>query len=443
MKPSRRLLWALSVLVVLSLITIKTRLWFGAADAFWPNALWTGAAVLLLVVVVVDALWVWRLPKIDVRRVLPATLALSEQQEVTLQLRNPLQRQVAIVVHDFSPEQCVSEGLPATLTIASDTSAVVRYRVVPMSRGAGVFSATELFRGSPLGFWLKRERTDNAQEVRIFPNFLAVGRLESMRFEQQLRHIGVHISQRRGDGTEFHQLRHYREGDALRQIDWKSTARHRAPISREYQQENDHQVIFLLDCGRRMRAKDGQLAFFDHCLNALLIASLIAERQGDAVGLLTFAGPTLWFAPQRGPTTVKQLTNQIYALSTTQHSTDYRVAAQQLLERHRKRSLVFILSHLQSEDDDDLLAAHRLLKPHHHVMAVHLEQPIIDELITLDVQRNDDVLRTLSAHNYAQREKTLRTRLIGNGLPVVTAQPRTLHRELVTQYLMLKRAGTV
>ena len=46
------------------------------------------------------------------------------------------------------------------------------------------------------------------------------------------RMTGAHLARRRGDGTEFHQMREYRTGDSLRQIDWKATARARRLIER-------------------------------------------------------------------------------------------------------------------------------------------------------------------------------------------------------------------
>jgi uncharacterized protein (DUF58 family) len=45
-----------------------------------------------------------------------------------------------------------------------------------------------------------------------------------------------------------------------------------------------------MDCGRHMRNHDDLLSHFDHALNALLLLSYVALRQGDAVGLLSFGG---------------------------------------------------------------------------------------------------------------------------------------------------------
>ena len=44
--------------------------------------------------------------------------------------------------------------------------------------------------------------------------------------------------------------------------------------------------MLLLDTGRRMLAKDGELTHFDHVLDAALLLAYIALRQGDAVGLI-------------------------------------------------------------------------------------------------------------------------------------------------------------
>ena len=71
------------------------------------------------------------------------------------------------------------------------------------------------------------------------------------------REIGIKSYPQRGSGTDFKQLADYRPGDSIRDIDWKATLRHGRPIVREYQDERDQRVVFLLDCGRRMRADEG------------------------------------------------------------------------------------------------------------------------------------------------------------------------------------------
>ena len=116
----------------------------------------------------------------------------------------------------------------------------------------------------------------------------------------------------------------------MRQIDWKATSRIRKLISREYQDQRDQQVFFLIDCGRRMTAKDGELSHFDHALNSVLLLAYVALRQGDAVGLMTFGGAPRYVAARKGAGMVNVVLNALYDLQPGMSSPDYANAATDL-----------------------------------------------------------------------------------------------------------------
>ena len=64
--------------------------------------------------------------------------------------------------------------------------------------------------------------------MRVYPNFAPLTKFALLSAEQASRLVGAHLKRRRGEGTDFHQMREYRVGDSLRQIDWKATSRMRA-----------------------------------------------------------------------------------------------------------------------------------------------------------------------------------------------------------------------
>ena len=218
--------------------------------------------------------------------------------------------------------------------------------------------------------------TDN---TRVYPDFARLYGGQLLAVDNWLSQLGVRQHQRRGLGLEFHQLREFREGDSLRQIDWKATARQRTPIAREYQDERDQQIIFMLDCGRRMRSQDGELAHFDHALNACLLLSYVALRQGDAVGLSTFASDQpRYLAPVKGAGQLNVLLNTVYDLNSTQRSADYQAAATQLLARQKRRALVVLVTNLRDEDDEELLTAVKRLSKQHRVLVASLREDVLD-----------------------------------------------------------------
>ncbi len=156
--------------------------------------------------------------------------------------------------------------------------------------------------------WTAQHFLKENSVVRVFPDFARVQSGQLQASEHWLSQLGVQQQQRRGSGLEFHQLREFRTDDSLKQIDWKATARKRTPIAREYQDERDQQIIFLLDCGRSMRSQDGTLSHLDHALNACLLLAYNALRQGDAVGLQTFAGHQRIIAARKGASADGRLT---------------------------------------------------------------------------------------------------------------------------------------
>jgi Uncharacterized conserved protein (some members contain a von Willebrand factor type A (vWA) domain) len=259
-----------------------------------------------------------------------------------------------------------------------------------------------------------------------------------------LSQLGVRQRQRRGLGLEFHQLREFREGDSLRQIDWKATARQRTPIAREYQDERDQQIIFMLDCGRRMRSQDDELAHFDHALNACLLLSYIALRQGDAVGLSTFASdPTHYLAPVKGTEQLKVLLNTVYDLNSTQRPADYQAAANQLLARQKRRALVVLVTNLRDEDDEELLTAVKRLGTHHRVLIATLREQVLDTLRQASVQTLDEALVYCGTVDYLNARAERRERLSAHGVAVLDVPPGELGAALVTRYLSWKKAGAL
>ena len=111
-----------------------------------------------------------------------------------------------------------------------------------------------------------------------------------------------------------------------------------------------------------MRSVDSGLSHFDHVLNAVLLLTWVAVKQGDAVGLLTFSGDSeRWLPPQKGGGAMNAVLRSVYDLHTTLEPPDYLEAATRLLARQRRRCLAVLLTNLRDEDTGELLPAMRLL----------------------------------------------------------------------------------
>ncbi|HSS27542.1 MAG TPA: DUF58 domain-containing protein, partial [Usitatibacter sp.] len=296
---------------------------------------------------------------------------------------------------------------------------------------------------SPFGLWQWPLRVGPAQVLRCYPDFAELADYALFATENRLSRIGVLQRRRRGEGLEFHQLRDFREGDAPRQIDWKATSRRGSLIAREYQDERDQHIVFLIDCGRRMMARDGEsMSHFDQVLNAVLLLAYVALRQGDSAGLMTFAGDEPRFVPPRkSRATLNVFLNTLYDAQPTLRPPDYYAAAVDLARRLRRRSLVIVISNLRDEDEETLFPALALLEKKHLVMFANLREAVIDELREGKVENLEDALRVAAGAAYERdRDATLRG-VRASGAILIDTPPDNLAKALVNRYLDLKRSG--
>jgi len=436
--PHRPLLWLASLWLLLGL---------GAAFEAALLPLWQGAGLLLLATALADGLLAWgRRGRVTVQRELPHALPVGTWQTVHLRLAGPanLKRPIAGWLHDRPPAAFTTEALPLAFRIEPGRWLRVGYKVYVAERGRQSFDAIDLRLRSPLGLWLMAETLPLPSEVRVFPNFARISQYTLLATDNRLSQIGVMRRRRRGAGMEFHQLRDYRQDDPPRQIDWKASSRMGKLIAREYQDERDQQIVFLLDCGHRMAARDGELSHFDHTLNALLLLAYVALRQGDAVGLATFGHPQpRLLLPKKSVTTVNTLLNTVYDLEPSAQSSDYLRAGERLSLQLSKRSFIILVTNLRDEDDDTLLPALAHLRRRHAVTVASLKEPLLDELMAAGVDNFDAALTRATAAGYLLGRRRQAAALRHQGVQLLDTSPSQLPIALINHYWERKRAGVM
>jgi uncharacterized protein (DUF58 family) len=335
-----------------------------------------------------------------------------------------------------------TEGLPIEMTVPAGGYAQARYRLRPTERGDLVMQPAQARVSSAFRLWQMPALAGPRQVLRSYPDFARVADYALFATENRLSNLGVLRRRRRGTGLEFHQLREYREGDTLRQIDWKATSRRGRLIAREYEDERDQQIVFLIDCGRRMMARDATLSHFDEVLNATLLLAYVALRQGDAAGLMTFADSEPRFVPPRkSRSTLNVFLNTLYDAQPTLRPPDYHAAAVELSRRLKRRSLIVVLSNLRDEDEETLFPALALLERKHLVLFANLRESALERIRTEPVKDLEGALRYAAAAMY-ERDRSATTRGVqSTGAILMESLPEQLAVSLVNRYLDLKRSG--
>lgn len=434
--PSKSLFWLILMLIALSLPAsiFEFEKWWWRLSAF---------AGLILVIDLISG--IFQKP-VGITRSMDRTFPLGVWSTVTLTVSNARDSPMRIEIFDHVPQSMRFLKLPAVVFVSGNSHRTFNYSIYPEERGDFRFNVLQTRQLSRLKFWQLTRKISLRTECRVYPNFSAVSQYALLAMENKLGQLGINQYRRRGEGLEFHQLREYQQGDPLKKVDWKATSKHRKLISKEFNDERNQEIMLMIDCGHRMRTKDGELSHFDHSLNAALLLSYVALRQGDAVGLGLFSrthsdSDRRWLRPTRGPQTLQRILNSVYDIQPGTQAPDYSTAAKTILMRQKKRALIIFITNIRDEDNDDLRAALLLLNKRHLVLVASLREKILDNTKNQKVQDFNDAIRVCAAHEYLRHRKTTFDQIRAINAQGFDVSPDKLSIKLVNDYLKIKSAG--
>ena len=180
---------------------------------------------------------------------------------------------------------CGPSRSSSTCSWTARSRAVLRYVLRPRRRGA--FADRARLPPAPAagsvsgsGCW----SIPLATTIHVYPDLQQLDQYALLARTNRLSLLGVRRTRRIGQDHEFERLRDYTVDDNHKQIDWRATARRSKLTVRDYQATQCQQIVFLIDCGRMMTNESAGLTLLDHSLNAMLMLSYVALRQGDRWG---------------------------------------------------------------------------------------------------------------------------------------------------------------
>ena len=426
-----------------SLILAAVVLIAGLVADIWP--LLTPAAIALAVIfallLLVDASRLLMLPALKIERFIDANIPVNEWNKVQLRLSADHGPTQTLMVHDIYDQVFESKELPRKVELQKNQAAEFSYWLRATNRGNFDLQATEYLCYSPWHFWTQKRRIKNHVSVKVQPNYQAVANLSLLGDEQRIATTGIRQQRRRGEGTEFHQLREYRNGDAMRKVDWKASSRVNKLISKEFRDEQDQQLIFLLDTGRRMRHRDETSVFMDDTINAMLLLSHTASQQGDAVGFMAFGNSSHWCPAQKHKSMIKHLVDHCFDIQAGLVHSDYLLAAQRILELQKRRALIMILTNTRDEDNEDLQKAIVLLRKRHLVVIADLQESCFQQSEMQPCHDHDEAMNYLTSVDYLNRRQEMQKALVGLGAIYLDCTAKDLPAQLTATYNRVKHSG--
>ncbi|MBN1798118.1 MAG: DUF58 domain-containing protein [Spirochaetales bacterium] len=406
--------------------------------------LWLALGLILLIITIIDVIALFTLKIPQMRRSVPHALSLGVPAKVEIIITTIKPAPSQVQIFDHHPPGFHVQGLPRRISFSASKQSReyrVSYGIKPVQRGNMEFALIDCLMRSPFGIWHRRVFCGHKNTVRVYPNFRAVSRYTLLAVAGKVEQLGIRKQQRRGQGSEFHQLREYIPGDSVRLIDWKITSKYHKLICRQYQEEQDQQIVFLLDCGFRMHTKDGELSHFDSALNALILLAYVALKQGDSIGLMTFGGQKRWLAPRRGISTLNHILNTVYDLDTSLSPSDIAGAIEDVIIHLRRRTLIILVTNIREEDTENLISTVQTAKKRHLILTASVQETVLKTSLATKIRTFSDSLKNSSIYTYLNVRAESTKRLKAAGALYFDEIPEKLPAALVNRYLDIKTKG--
>ncbi len=182
------------------------------------------------------------------------------------------------------------------------------------------------------------------------------------------------------------------------------------------------------------------LTKLDYAVNAALSLAHVALHAGDSVGLLVYGRRfQSRLPPSRGRSHLRTFLESLALVRGELVEADHEHAADTLLTRQRRRSLIVWLTDLaETAATPEVIEAASRLAPRHLVLFAAIGQPELGLLVARRPGSIGEMYRYVAALEMIQRRELLLRRLRERGALALELEPGRLATGLVNRYLEVK-----
>ena len=156
---------------------------------------------------------------------------------------------------------------------------------------------------------------------------------------------GRYHSAFKGRGMSFSEVREYRIGDDVRDIDWNVTARSSKPHIKTYEEERELTMMLMIDVsGSRDFGTTTQLKK-DLSAEISAVLAFSAAKNNDKIGCLFFSDKIeKYIPPKKGRTHILRIIKEVLDFKPESNKTDIGQAVKFITNVLKKRATIFIIS---------------------------------------------------------------------------------------------------
>ena len=379
------------------------------------------------------------------KRLIPDKLSNGDVNDILVEIENNYGFNVHLSIIDEVPAQFQMRDFLIEIQLPKKISKTIKYHLKPTKRGEYTFGALNLFAESVLGLVSKRYVFDQNKSVPVYPGFLQLRKYELMAISNRLTEFGIKKIRKIGHNREFEQIKEYVQGNDLRTINWKATARKQSLMVNHYQDEKSQQVYSVIDKGRLMKMPFEKMTLLDYAINASLVISKIALMKDDKAGLITFGSKMDTILPaSKNNSQMSTILETLYNQKTAYKDASFEKLYINIKKRLNQRSLVLLYTNFESFSSmQRQLPYLRKIARNHLLVVIFFENTELKTLLEKESETLEEIYIQTIAEKIAHEKQMIAKELLKFGIQSVLTPPKNLTIDSINKYLELKARGMI
>lgn len=415
----------------------------GLLPLFFFPSYWLVYALLAIVVVAIGAdLLVAASPrKLQFERVESDPLRVGETGEVGLKLTLPAGRKMRGQVRDAWPPSVGAEDNRHSFVLTAGRQVKVQTSVTPKKRGLTHPDLVTVRSWGPAHLACRQVSFRLEGSLQVLPEFPSRKHLPAKLAQLQAVE-GRAKSRQRGQGTEFDSLREWVDGDDVRSIDWRASARSSDIVVRTWRPERDRRILVVIDTSRLAAGRVDDIPRLDSQLDAALLLGAVAGRAGDHIGFLAGAQAVEAAVTQTTRTNVlADFSKAMMNLEADLVEADWSKLAAATIANSPQLSLLVLLTPLEPvAAAETLLPTLAHLAKRYRIVIGSVSDPEVERMRLANSDAPQVYAAAAAAKSKLRRQK-LKRAIAQFGVQVIDAPPEDVPTQLVDHYLALKSKG--
>lgn len=242
---------------------------------------------------------------------------------------------------------------------------------------------------------------------------------------------------------EFEQIKEYVQGDDMRTINWKATAKKNSLMINQFQDEKSQNVYMVIDKGRVMKMPFNGLSLLDYAINATLVLSNVILKKNDKAGMFAFSKKVEnRVVAERRSSQMNLIMENLYNIKTNFFESDFSRLYVDVKKHINQRSLIVLYTNFETLDGlNRQLPYLKGIAKNHLLMVVFFKNTELDDLIHKKAENIQEVYDKVIAEKFDFEKRLIVNELRKYGIYALLTQPESLTIDTINQYLEIKARG--